>query len=137
MFFYFFRLFLIERATCVVKVESQRFSGYPETVTSLPEAQIAFEGAKAWILQSTASQLVFFQFEANTDLPPRSHNYVQWGMVIEGEMELTVGGKPRLCRKGDEYIVPAGESHSARFLRKTRVMDYFPERHRYTCKPKK
>ena len=63
-----------------------------------------------------------------------SHNYPQWGMVIEGEMELTVDSKPQRFKKGDEYLVPAGKAHSAKFFQKTRVMDYFSEKNRY--KPK-
>jgi quercetin dioxygenase-like cupin family protein len=50
-------------------------------------------------------------------------------------MELTISGKPRICKKGDEYVIPAGASHSARFLQKTRVMDFFPEKNRYQPKP--
>lgn len=115
-------------------VKSNEISGYPETITCLPEAEIQFKGAKAWILQAESSQLVFFEFEAHMDLPAHNHLYVQWGIVIDGEMELTVSGKPRICKKGDEYVIPAGAPHSARFIRKTRVMDFFPEKNRYQPK---
>jgi quercetin dioxygenase-like cupin family protein len=118
-------------------IKGSQISDYPETITCLPEAEIQIEGAKAWILQAESSQLVFFQFEANIDLPAHSHGYVQWGIVIDGEMELTISGKPRTCRKGDEYVIPAGAPHSARFLQKTRVMDFFPEKNRYQPKPAK
>jgi len=112
-------------------IKGRQNSDYPETIKCLPEAEIHIKGAKAWILQAASSQLVFFQFEPKIDLPAHSHVYVQWGMVIDGEMELTISGKPRICRKGDEYVIPAGASHSARFLQKTRVMDFFPEKNRY------
>ena len=115
--------------------KGSQISDYPETITCLPEAEIHIKGAKAWILQAASSQLVFFQFEPNTDLPAHSHVYVQWGMVIDGEMELTISGEPRICKKGDEYVIPVGASHSARFLQKTRVMDFFPEKNRYQPKP--
>jgi len=118
----------------LVAARSQNTSGYPDVITSLPEAQIMFEGARAWIHQAESSQLVFCQFEAGTDLPAHSHNYPQWGIVIEGEMEMKIAEQPQIFKKGDEYLVPAGATHSARFFSKTRVMDLFSEKSRY--KPK-
>jgi quercetin dioxygenase-like cupin family protein len=114
--------------------KKQYYSGYPEVITSLPEAEVSVAGGKAWILQSETRQLVFFEFGANLKLPEHSHSYPQWGVVIEGKIELTVDGKPQVYQKGDEYLVPAGASHCARFLEKSRVMDLFSEKSRY--KPK-
>ena len=111
------------------------FRGYANVITVFPEAEIQFEGIKAWILQGEAHQLVFFQMEANAKVPEHSHDYAQWGMVLEGEMELTIDGNTRNCRKGDEYLIAAGAKHKARFLAKSRVMDLFSERTRYRTKP--
>ena len=121
----------------MVKAKIRKVSGYPEVVTRLPEAELQVEGAKAWILQAEASQLVFFQFALGKCLPSHSHTYDQWGLVIDGEMELTVAGEPRIFKKGEEYLVPAGAQHSARFLSPTRVMDYFSEKSRYNPKQAK
>jgi hypothetical protein len=52
-------------------------SGYPEVITRLPEADIPFEGVRAWILQADTSQLVFFEFEADAKMPEHSHSYPQ------------------------------------------------------------
>jgi quercetin dioxygenase-like cupin family protein len=116
------------------KPEPQHTSRYPEVIIRLPEADIPFKGVKAWILQADQNQLVFFEFKPNADVPEHNHNYPQWGIVIEGKMELTINGKPRMCEKGTEYVIPAGAKHKARFFENTRVMDLFSERARY--KPK-
>ena len=113
----------------------QSNSGFSEVITRLPEADIPFENAKGWILQAEARQLLFFEFTPEANLPEHSHNYSQWGIVIEGKMELIVGGKANLYGKGDEYVVPAGAKHRAIFLAKTRVIDLFSEKTRY--EPKK
>jgi quercetin dioxygenase-like cupin family protein len=55
-------------------------------------------------------------------------------MLIEGGMKLTVDGKTRTIRKGDEYLIPAHAKHSVTFLAKTRVMDLFLEKTRYKAK---
>jgi quercetin dioxygenase-like cupin family protein len=107
---------------------------YPEVITRLPEADLPFEGVKGWILQADTSQLVFFEFEADAKVPKHSHGYAQWGIVIDGKMELTISGKPRVCGKGDEYVIPAGARHFVKFLSRTRVMDYFSEKNRYRAK---
>ncbi|MCW4045472.1 MAG: cupin domain-containing protein [Candidatus Bathyarchaeota archaeon] len=115
---------------------SRKASGYPEVITQLPEADIQFRSARAWILQSAAEQLVFFEFEAGADVPTHNHSYPQWGIVVDGKMELTVNETPLICKKGDEYVIPAGAAHSARFLCKTRVIDFFSEKSRYKPKTK-
>jgi len=117
-------------------VEGKRagFKGYPKEITNLPEAEIPFEGVRAWILQGENHQLVFFQMEKDAKVPEHSHEYRQWGMVIEGDMDLIIDGKPLNCKKGDDYLVPAGAKHWARFFTKTRVMDLFQEKSRYHAK---
>jgi quercetin dioxygenase-like cupin family protein len=110
------------------------FRGYVDAITELPEADIPFEGIKAWILQGETHQLVFFQMEAHAKAPVHSHDYAQWGMVIEGAMELTIEGTPRTYKKGDEYLIPARTQHEARFPVKSRVVDLFSERTRYQTK---
>jgi len=134
------RLFLLPLVICIswvkrlVKAKAREITGYPDVITRLPEAEFQVEGAKAWILQAERSQLVFFQFQPGKCLPLHSHVYDQWGLVIDGKMELTVAGEPRIFEKGDEYLVPAGSVHCAKFLRPTRVMDYFSEKNRYSPK---
>ncbi len=117
-------------------IKSQKNSSYPEVITRLPEAEVTLKGTKAWIMQGKQSQIVFFEFEAEIDLPEHSHSYSQWGIVIEGRMELKIDGEPRICQKGDEYLIPAQAKHSAKFLSPTRVMDFFSEKARYKPKQK-
>jgi quercetin dioxygenase-like cupin family protein len=110
-------------------------SGYPEVLQQqLPEAKVAFPGARGWLLQAPNSQLLFFEFEKDTNLPEHNHTYPQWGVVLDGEMELRLDGKPRHCKTGDEYVILPGVMHGAKFFKRTRVMDFFPEKDRY--KPK-
>ncbi len=116
------------------KTKTQSTVSFPEVITRLPPADIQVEDAKAWVLQSEASQLIFFEFKRGTKVPEHHHDYPQWGMVVAGRMELVVNGEPWMCKKGTEYVVPAGAKHFARFLAPTRVMDYFSERSRYKTK---
>ncbi len=109
-------------------------SEFPKVITDLPEAEIPFPGVRGWIAQGEDHQLVFFEMKPTADVPPHSHEYDQWGVVLEGEMELTIGEDARVYGPGDDYVIPAGVTHSARFLSRARVLDFFSESARYRQK---
>jgi len=117
------------------KPKSQHTNEFPTVITDLPEADMPFQGVKAWILQGENHQLIFFEMQTTAVVPEHSHNYPQWGMLIEGEMKLTIKGKTKTIKKGEEYLIPAGAKHKATFPTKTRVMDLFSEKTRYKPKP--
>lgn len=103
---------------------------YPDVITSLPEADIPFPGVRGWLSQAEDHQVVFFEIEAIGEVAEHKHG-AQWGVVFEGEMELTIGGIAKTYKKGDTYFIPEGVLHSAVFKRKTMVMDYFADHDRY------
>ncbi len=103
---------------------------YPEIIKNLPEADIPFPGLKGRIFQSEDHQIIFFEIEAIGEVAEHKHG-AQWGVVFEGEMDLTIGGETRTCRKGDTYFVPDDVMHSAVFKKKTWLMDFFADKNRY------
>ena len=107
---------------------------FPKIITSLPEADIPIEGVQGWIAQGKDSQVVFFEIEPG-EIPPHSHS-AQWGIVIEGEITLTIEGETRKYRKGDHYYIPEGATHYAECHTFVRALDFFAEPHRYKSKTK-
>ena len=105
----------------------------PDIIKNLPEADIPFGGIKGWLSQGENHQVVFFEIDAVGDLPAHAHG-AQWGIVVEGEMDLTIGGETKTYRKGDSYHIPAGVVHSATFKKKTWVIDFFDDKNRYGIK---
>lgn len=118
-------------------LKSKHVHSFPNVITCLPEADVRFKGVRAWILQGERHQLVFFEMEPSAQVPEHSHDYSQWGIMIEGKMELTIDSKPRIIEKGDEYVIPAKAKHYVRFLNKCRVIDFFSEKTRYKTKSTK
>jgi quercetin dioxygenase-like cupin family protein len=106
---------------------------YPEMIYSLPQADIPFKGVKGWILQGAAQQLVFMEIEPIGEVTEHTHS-AQFGMVLDGEMSLTIGGETKTCRKGDTYFIPEGIPHSAVFHSKVYVIDLFDEPSRYKAR---
>lgn len=49
-------------------------------------------------------------------LPEHRHDHEQISLVVEGTLELTVGGITRTMRKGDVAIVPSNVVHSGRVI---------------------
>ncbi len=107
--------------------------GYPEMITRLPEADVPFKGVRAWISQAADHQVVFMDIEPIGQVSAHRHGE-QWGMVVEGEMELTIGGVTHRFKAGDSYHIPAGVEHAANFLARTRVVDVFGDVGRYRAK---
>jgi len=106
---------------------------FPDEIRNLPEADIPFKGVKGWLSQAGDHQIVFFDIEPIGQVAEHSHG-AQWGVVFEGEMDLTIGGETKTYKKGDTYFVPANVLHSASFKVRTQVMDYFADKNRYKVK---
>ena len=106
---------------------------YPEIIKQLPEADIPFEGVRGWLLQGQDHQVVFFDIDPIGEVAEHTHGS-QWGIVIDGVMELTIGGVKRTYQKGDHYFIPDGVVHSAVFKSRCSVLDFFADRERYKIK---
>ncbi len=103
---------------------------FPMMIRDLPEADIPFDGVRAWLQQGPNSQIVFFDIQEGMEVPPHAHG-AQWGVLIEGRMVLTIDGQPRTVNKGDWYYIPSGVMHSAAFPERTQVIDVFDDVGRY------
>ena len=106
---------------------------YPEFIRNLPEADLPIDKVIGYLLQANHGQICFFDFEPDVEVPAHSHGD-QWGVVLEGEMSLTIGGETKLRRTGDSYYIPAGVVHSAKFHQHCKVMDFFADKDRYQPK---
>jgi uncharacterized cupin superfamily protein len=52
-------------------------------------------------------------FQPNSTVPTHSHPHEQTGIVVEGELELTIGSESRIFGKGDAFTIPGNIEHSA------------------------
>jgi mannose-6-phosphate isomerase-like protein (cupin superfamily) len=103
---------------------------FPDFVRGLPEADLPFEGLRGWLLRSEDGQVLFMETDVDVDVTEHSHGD-QWGIVVDGEIELTIGGETAIYRRGDSYCIPAGVKHGARLFAGFRALDFFEENDRY------
>jgi len=103
---------------------------YPEIIKKLPQIKLPVNGVKAYKLQGPENQLVFFEFTEETTIPEHSHK-AQWGIVVDGKIDLTIGGLEITYKKGDSYFIPDGVKHSAKIYKGFCVIDFFDQPDRY------
>jgi quercetin dioxygenase-like cupin family protein len=106
---------------------------YPDFIRSLPEVDVPVKGVRGWLLGNDRQQIVFFEISPEAKVPPHSH-CAQWGLMLEGEMDLTISGKTITVKRGDRYFIPEGAEHSAIFKSPVSVIDIFDAPDRYKAK---
>lgn len=107
--------------------------GFPEIIRRLPEADAPFRGISLRLLQGPTASAIFVEAHETSEVPVHSHG-AQWGVVVAGELVLTIGGETRTYRPGEEYLIPAGVPHAAKLKAGVRVIDFFDDPNRYRPK---
>jgi hypothetical protein len=106
---------------------------FPAFVKNLPAADLPVDGIKGWLLLSNNGQVLFLETSQKVQIPEHSHGD-QWGIVVEGEMELTIADKTETYRQGDSYFIPGGTVHRAILYAGFRALDFFADKNRYQVK---
>lgn len=86
---------------------------FPAPIKSLPMADIPIKGCSAYLSQGESHQVIFMEFSEDAVLPEHSHD-AQTGFVLEGRIDLVIGGAKNTYVKGDRYFIPEGVRHSGR-----------------------
>jgi quercetin dioxygenase-like cupin family protein len=106
---------------------------FADPIRNLPEADIPLEGIRAYLSQADTHQIIFMEFEKDIELPEHSHA-AQIGIVLEGTIELTIGGETRTYTKGDRYYIPEGVAHFGKIQAGYADITFFNEPDRYLKK---
>ena len=106
---------------------------FPDPILELPEADIPLDGIKALLSQGDNHQILFMEFDKDTDLPEHSHES-QYGIVLEGKIDLIINGKKNTLIKGDRYFIPKDTIHSGKIYAGYADVTFFNEKDRYKKK---
>ena len=99
-------------------------SEFPGFVRNLPEADLPFEGLRGWLLQSNSGQVLFNESDIEVSVADHYHGS-QWGTVLDGKIEMTIGDQTIVYSRGDTYFIPKGTVHKAKIYPGFRAVDYF------------
>ena len=85
---------------------------WPEFVNDWPEARMEMEGLSGRILKGDRGWIIFMAADRDIFVPAHHHG-AQWGVVLDGRMELTIYDRTRIYERGETHFIPAGVEHSA------------------------
>lgn len=72
------------------------------------------------------------EIEKGSTLPLHHHPHEQLTFILEGELEMTIGGETMTLRQGDYYVIRSNVPHSAVAHVGCKVIDVFaPVREEY------
>lgn len=100
--------------------------GWPEFVNGLPRAVVPVPGLEARVVDDGEVQVALFTFSAAGTVPEHTHAD-KWGVVVSGQMELTVDDSTRTVSPGQTYFVPAGVAHGASVEAGSQIIEIFAE----------
>ena len=106
---------------------------FPEPIKNLPEVDMPFASYEAYLSQGENHQIIFMHFGEDVDLPEHAHE-CQWGIVLEGKIELTIDGKKNTFSKGDRYFIGKDVKHSGKIFAGYTDMTFFNQKDRYGIK---
>ena len=106
---------------------------FPSPILNLPEADIPIKGLKAYLSQGISHQVFFMEFQENIEIFEHSHES-QWGVVLEGKIDINMNGETKTYQKGDRYFIPKGTKHSSKIYAGYADITFFNEKDRYSVK---
>ncbi|KMS73589.1 hypothetical protein ACM01_17755 [Streptomyces viridochromogenes] len=109
---------------------------YPDFIKMLPLADVNFPGAEARLISGSYGQVAFWRFEEGGSVPPHRHG-AQLGIVLRGQVTLTVEGVTHTWQAGDVFNIDENDEHSATVAPGTYVVEVYQEsdRHRELEQP--
>ena len=103
---------------------------FPEPIRNLPQADIPIDGITAFLSQSSDHQIIFMQFSQNAELSEHTHA-AQWGIVLEGQITMTIGGETRTYGRGRAIFHSRGVPHSGFIHGGYADITFFDQANRY------
>ena len=89
------------------------------------ETQEIFPGFHGKMIHTDNMTVAYWDIDEGCDLPEHSHIHEQVVNVLEGQLELIVGGDKHVLGHGDVYVIPSNVVHSGRAISDCKVIDIF------------
>lgn len=106
---------------------------FAEFIRALPMVEAPIVPINGWLLQGDDAVAMFYELPERADVPEHAHG-AQWGVVLSGTVDFTIGGVTMTYGPGDTYSIPAGVPHSAVMHAGTTGIDVFADADRYRAR---
>jgi quercetin dioxygenase-like cupin family protein len=74
------------------------------------------------VIDKTSGTLTLFAFDKGQGLSEHTAPFDALVQVLDGEVEITISGKPLLVKKGEIIIMPANAPHALRAVNRFKMM---------------
>jgi quercetin dioxygenase-like cupin family protein len=74
------------------------------------------------LVAGKAGTVTLFSFDAGQGLSEHSAPFDAMVQVLDGETELTIGGKPILTKTGETVVMPANIPHAVRSEKRSKIL---------------
>jgi quercetin dioxygenase-like cupin family protein len=77
------------------------------------------------MVHGETSSVVFWDIAKGGVSPEHHHVHEQTTYIVEGELEMTIGGEKILFTPGTVHVIPSHVPHSALAVTDCKVIDFF------------
>lgn len=74
------------------------------------------------VIKKQTGTVTIFAFDRDQGLSEHTAPFDALVQVLDGEVEITISGNPHLLKEGDMIIMPAGQPHSLKALKRFKMM---------------
>ena len=74
------------------------------------------------IIKKPTGTVTVFAFDQDQGLSEHTAPFDALVYVLDGETEITISGKPHHLKEGDMIIIPGGEPHSLKAVRRFKML---------------
>ena len=74
------------------------------------------------LIEKSAGTLTLFAFDKGQGLSEHTAPFDALVYLLDGEVEVTISGKPRQLKQGDMVIMPANQPHALKAINRFKMM---------------
>ena len=82
-------------------------------------------GFSGKMVHGASSTLAFWEIKKGSSSPEHHHIHEQITYIMEGELEMVIGGEKYLMTAGTVHVIPSNVPHSAYAVTDCRILDSF------------
>ena len=95
-----------------------------QLLTDIPIRELV-PGIAGHYAHGTGMSIGLVVIEKGSNLPAHQHVHEQITYILEGQLDMTIGGKECALKAGMYYIIPSNTPHSAIAVTDCKVIDVF------------
>ncbi|WP_411893549.1 cupin domain-containing protein [Winogradskyella sp. A2] len=89
------------------------------------EPKEIIKGFNARFVHTETMTIAYWDIEAGAEIPLHHHIHEQVSQILEGEFEMTIGGKTKTHKPGSILVIPSNVEHSGKAITPCKILDIF------------